>query len=46
MVANLSLDYDLLGRSLEVSGDRTKTAAVTRRWRSLSCDANKNAFST
>lgn len=30
MGTNLSLDPDLLDRALEVSGDRTKKAAVTR----------------
>ena len=30
MATNLSLDPDLLERSLEVSGERTKKAAVTR----------------
>jgi Arc/MetJ family transcription regulator len=30
MATNLSLDPDLLQRALEVSGERTKKAAVTR----------------
>lgn len=30
MATNLSLDPDLLDRALEVSGERTKKAAVTR----------------
>ncbi len=30
MATNLSLDPDLLERALEVSGERTKKAAVTR----------------
>ena len=30
MVTNLSLDPDLIDRALEVSGERTKKAAVTR----------------
>jgi hypothetical protein len=30
MATNLSLDADLLERALEVSGERTKKAAVTR----------------
>ena len=30
MATNLSLDPDLIDRALEVSGERTKKAAVTR----------------
>jgi hypothetical protein len=30
MATNLSIDPDLLDRALEVSGERTKKAAVTR----------------
>ena len=30
MATNLSLDPDLIERALQVSGERTKTAAVTR----------------
>ena len=30
MAANLSLDPDLIERALELSGERTKKAAVTR----------------
>jgi len=30
MAANLSIDPDLLDRALEVSGERTKKAAVTK----------------
>ena len=30
MAANLSLDPDLIERALELSGERTKRAAVTR----------------
>ena len=30
MATNLSLDPDLINRALEVSGERTKKAAVTR----------------
>ena len=30
MAANLSIDPELLNRALEVSGERTKKAAVTR----------------
>ena len=30
MATNLSLDPELIERALEVSGERTKTAAVTR----------------
>ena len=30
MATNLSLDLDLIDRALEVSGERTKKAAVTR----------------
>jgi len=30
MATNLSLDPDLLDRAVEVSGERTKKAAVTR----------------
>jgi hypothetical protein len=30
MAANLSIDPDLLERALEVSGERTKKAAVTK----------------
>jgi hypothetical protein len=30
MATNLSIDPDLLNRALEVSGERTKKAAVTR----------------
>ena len=30
MATNLSLDPDLIERALEVSGERTKNAAVTR----------------
>lgn len=30
MATNLSLDPDLINRALEVSGERTKNAAVTR----------------
>ncbi len=30
MATNLSLDQDLLERALEVSGERTKKAAVTK----------------
>jgi hypothetical protein len=30
MATNLSLDSDLIERALEVSGERTKKAAVTR----------------
>ena len=30
MATNLSLDPDLIDRALDLSGERTKTAAVTR----------------
>ena len=30
MATNLAIDPDLLDRALEVSGERTKTAAVTK----------------
>ena len=30
MAINLSIDPDLIDRALEVSGERTKTAAVTK----------------
>jgi Arc/MetJ family transcription regulator len=30
MATNLAIDADLLQRALEVSGEKTKTAAVTR----------------
>ena len=45
MAANLSLDSDLIERALEVSGGRTKKAAMTRARGRLSRGVGENAQS-